>query len=292
MIGCICSMLSVGANGVLAQSAVEYPVNQTLPEIYFDQAELYMQAADQNKAYKIYKKIYKKYPDAPEAADAVKRMGDIELERKDYDDAFKYYAEALDKYPLRSDYAQIVEILFKLGTDLISDVKKSGEPRKSSLKLGVKIFEDLSTRAIDFETASTATYNSGVGNFKLKKYQESLDELEAVADTRRGNIRDNSLYLLCSSYYELALKARYNQIPIDNAMIMLLRYMDQIQNLEFRAKVQQMYLKVLEIKGEYFYSIARFYEKSGHEESAKIYYRKIINEFKGTKAAEKAKKKV
>ncbi len=250
-------------------------------------ADRLLASGSKGDALRLYKRIDKKFATSEEAPIALQKIAEIYFARKKYKKAFKSYSAYLNRFPERDDYQKVIERMFQIGNTLLADKTTFGNPKESSIKTSIEVFDDIQSKSIDHETTVSALYNSGVGNFRLKKYDDAITSLERIdLDTA---VREDMLYLTSRCYYELAVTAGHNQIPIDNALIMVKRYRNRMHDPSYMRAVDNMLAEVLNLKAGFYGEIAHFYAKTHHGDAAVIYRKKIVSEFGTTPEAAKAR---
>jgi predicted negative regulator of RcsB-dependent stress response len=208
--------------------------------------------------------------------------------------AVKQYDKFLDDYPASGLKDAALNRQFEVATEFLAGRKKTILIfRVSAFDDGVKIMEKISDRTGTADIAKNALLAVAHSYEKRKQYNEAYlkwseismrwptgeiarDALLAMARTKyaayRGAVYDGSSLISAKTYYEN----------------FRLRYPEEAKKIQ----VDEILARISEQLAEKNLLIAKYYDRTGSDGPANMYYQMVVDNWPQSKAAEKAKEKI
>ena len=252
-------------------------------------------AKDFEKSVSELKKVIKHYPRAREAAEAQFYLGVIEEEEGNYSKAFKNYQTVVEKYPFSERFGEIIERQYNIGLKLMEGKGKKGffQGSLGSEALVVEIFRTVIKNSPYGQYAAPAQYNIALYLQEKGLLQEARDEFEkTINDYPETEWAKNARYQIALADAKRSSDAPYEQKVTQIAIQELEGVLKDAPKAEFSKEAEQKINALKEKEAEQNFLIAEFYEKKQEYRAAKIYYNKIIENYKNTTWATKALNKI
>ena len=270
----------------------KYAVKDT-PKEQYEWAESYRTARNLDQAIQEHRKLIKAYATSDEAARSYFALGEIYQEQNRPGNAFESYQVVIEKYPQsplvieavkrQSDLAQIA---LKTARGRITELFKGKEVRASQLEQVIK--NDPYAR----ETADR--------QMKLAEFYVSIHDFERAGEALRTVITE-------FPESDTARTARYRLIQIEHLSVPKVSssmkdrqkiqaeiddFVEEYPDSEESKSVMDLRRQIDREQASKLLDIGLFYERTGKHESALIYFRKVMERFPGTPAAETASQKL
>jgi len=231
---------------------------------------------------------------APQAQYLVARC--YEMEGKDQL-AFKRYQELLEKYPKISNYDEILKRQFEIANRFLGGqwYKLWGYvPVPPSMDKTAEMYEKIVKNGPYSDVGPLAQMNIGEAREKQKDYPEAVRAYERAADryADRDPVASDAMYKTGMAYLKEARTADYDQTVASKAIAAFSDFKtlhpddERVSDTDRRIEM----LRTEQARGAY--EIAKFYEKRGKWEAAKIYYNDALNKDRGSPYAEIARMRI
>ncbi len=222
-----------------------------------------------------------------------------------------YYEKLLDKYPGTDEALTAATRLYQIGTRWLDAATSSANGTKSWLQQ-IAFWRDRDAPLIDADGHA----------IKVLEYIQEHDPGNPLADDailavanyqfRQGNFQQAVFYydLLIQGYpksehlahaYLRAAEARlalydgaeYNAKPLEEARRLLQTAATQFPELaDQRPRIYEMLQRIEERQAERDFQVARFYERIGRPDAARVYYQLVIRDHPKTSWAERARERL
>lgn len=256
--------------------------------------ELY-HAKQFEKAVAEFKKLIKYYPRAREAAEAQFYLGVIEEEEGNYSKAFKNYQTVVDKYPFSERFGEIIQRQYNIGVKLLE-----GKAKKRFFQGG------MGTEALVVDIFRTVIKNSPYGpyaapsQYNIALYLQGEGLLPEARDEFEKTLNDypESAWAQKARYQIALADAKRSSAPpyeqkVTQVAIQELEGVLKDSSDATLSKEANEQIKALKDKeAQQNFLIAEFYEKRKEYRAAKIYYGKIVENYKDTTWASRALSKI
>ena len=256
--------------------------------------ELY-RAKQFEKAVTELKKVIKHYPRAREAAEAQFYLGVIEEEESNFSKAFKNYQTLVEQYPFSERFGEVIQRQYNIGMKLLE-----GKGRKSFFQgalgneaLVVEIFRTVIKNSPYGQYAAPAQYNIAIYLQEKGLLQEARDEFEkTINDYPESEWAQTARYQIALSDAKRSSGASYEQKVTKVAIQELEGVLKDNPEAELSNEAKRRIKVLKEKEAQQHFLVAEFYEKRKEYRAARIYYNKIIENYKNTPWAPKALNKI
>jgi TolA-binding protein len=262
-------------------------------ESLYLKAKAFDDAGKPQKAVKLYEEVADDFPMAQSAGNARFRQAEILEQQGDVLDSFKAYQKFLQRYQSSNLYSKALNSQVRIAQSAADGKVKSsfiGLKSRISTKQVVEMLAKLRDNAPRSEISANAQFTIGELHQSEKDYKESIDAYrKLVRDQPETRQAAEALYRVGIVFLEQADSGNYNQATLDLAAEALndylLQYPSHSKNAEARRLLSSLKGRDLNRSLE----IAKFYDRTGQFESAKVYYRDIVKSSKTGSAHDYAK---
>jgi outer membrane protein assembly factor BamD len=248
-------------------------------------------------AIKSYDKVAKKYPNSVYAPEALYRMGNLRLARKQYYDAFDAYQQLIGRYPNTKRFNEIIGKQYRIAGDLL-DGKRSYMwgmfPGPTGRANGIGYFEVIVSNAPYSDYAPLCLMNVARGHQIRKETDEAIDALDRLINNYPQSLLSPDAYFkLAQMHASLVQGAYYDQASTKEAVTYYEDFMILFPNdvnLPKAAKGLDEMKKMLatsKIKMGDFY----FFKRDNYV-AAKVFYNEAITAYPDSEPAREAKVKL
>lgn len=265
------------------------------PREQYDWAMQFYLAKDYSRAISEFKKMVKVYPQSELAPDAQYYIGRSYEERREYYAAFLAYQKVIDVYPRSELTDEIIERQYRIGNLYYSGQKAKllGMEILPAIEKALEIFEKVVANAPYGKYADLAQFKIGECFKKNSQFKEAAEAFaKVVNDYPKSLLYEQARYETAYCTYKMSFKASYDQEPTEEAIKEFEEFVKSGQAGDTIKEADIALTKLQEKKAESLYNTARFYERSGHYESALIYYKEAVDNYPKTSWAKKAFSKV
>lgn len=262
-------------------------------ETFYQKAKAADDAGKTGKAIKLYDQTATKYPFAPSAAQARFRQAQLLEQKGEIVKSFEAYDHFLSRFQGSGLYTTAFNRQVAMAQSAADgDVKSSmlGLKTKLSLDKTVEMLGKVRDNAPKSPAAAKAQFTIGQLYESKKKSKEAIAAYrQLVRDQPASPQAPEALFRVGVILTTEADRGNQNQANLDLAREAfndyLIQYPGHSRNAEARSLVSNLGGRDLQRS----YDIAEFYQKTGKTESAKIYYRDIVNRAKSGPLHDKAK---
>jgi outer membrane protein assembly factor BamD len=240
-----------------------------------------------------YKKITKKYPDSSLSAAAQFGTGETYYHQRNYKKAFEAYSKLLNKHHSFPDMETALERQFE-----IAGMYYNKKPKKlpvltvkvpAKRKPAIGFYEEIIREVPFSKHAETARYRVGRIYDDYNNYDEAIAAyVKLLEEFPNGKMAPDALYRLGRCYVGKTFGRRYDELSLEQAVIMFATYLRRYPDGEKAVEIKRTLGQLDERAAYGNYEIALFYDKKKKYMSAKIYYLTIINDFPDTQWADVA----
>lgn len=275
----------------------KYSVKDT-PREQYEWATRLMELGEYNKAIKKFRQLIKKFPQSPYAAKSQFTIGLIYEKKGNIERALEEYHKVAESYPYSTEeVSKVIEAEYRLGNLLLE--KEGGDTWQKivtfegNYERAVKVFE----RAIKISPfsiwAPEMQYKSGEAYFRAKKYDNAITEFKKVLESYGDSEWvDDAIFKLGLVYETQSLGVLYDQTNTEEAINWYSEYLKRYPDGEKASEARQRLSRLTDKKIQKIYETGEYYEKNGENDSALIYYRRILRDFPDTAWAKKAREKI
>lgn len=245
-------------------------------------------AGDYEKASREFKKLLEYFPTSIEASEAQFMVGDCYEKLGLPYEACQSYQEVIDKYPSTGKLKEIVERQKNIAdyfytyrsTDMSIKEKAKGIFAISNWEKAANIYQMAIKNYPYYEKADEVQYRIADCYMKMGKYDIARTEFEKLSSQYFNSPwLDDAEYQKGICWLNESIKFPNSEQIFEKAIKSFEEFIERYPNSEFVDKAKEELKKLNERKSERIYEIAKFYEKSGDLNAAKIYYKQVIEQF-------------
>jgi len=217
--------------------------------------------------------------------------------------AFRAYQRLVEKYPKADNYDEVVKRQFDIANRFLAgqSFKAFGYvPLFTSMDKTIKMYDQIIKNGPYSDVAPLAQVNIGEAHERKKTlfvetpdYAEAAKAYEKAADRySEQKVGVDALYQVGLAHTRQAKRAEYDQSVASQAISTFTDFMTLHPEETRVPEAQKMIdsLKTEQARGSL--DIARFYEKRGRLEGAKIYYNEVLLKDPGSKYADIARERI
>lgn len=265
-------------------------------EALYQKAKSLDDAGKPDKAVKIYAEVADEYALSPSSSKARYRQAEILEQQGEIQKSFKAYQQFLQRYQSSNMYSKALNSQVRMAQSAADGKVKSsfmGLKSKISTKQIVEMLGQLRDNAPRSEISANAQFKIGELYQSEKKYKESIDAYrKLVRDQPDTKQAAEALFRVGAVFMAQADGGNHNQATLELAgeafNDYLLQYPGHSKNAEARRLLSGLQGRDLDSSLE----VAKFYDRTGQIESAKVYYRDIIKNSKSGSAHDYAKSRL
>lgn len=143
-------------------------------------------------------------------------------------------------------------------------------------------FQRVVTSFPGADLADDAQFGLAESYFCAKDYVTAIFEYEKLREYRSG-WSDDAQYKIALCYYHLSLPAPLDQSDTHRAILTFRRFLEDYPDSPMVPDANARIRELQDRLGEKIYRTARNYAKWGHPDAARVYYEKVLTEYRDTK---------
>lgn len=249
-------------------------------EALYQKGQSLEKSGKSDKAIKVYKELADKYPTSPSAAKARFRQAELLEGAGEIEDSFKAYDQFLHRYKSSGMYATALNRQAAMAQRAADGKIKTnflGIKSKLSQEKTVEMLGKVRDNAPRSRAAAKAQFAIGELYQSDQKAKKSIDAFRRlVKDQPDTPEASEALFRVGVIYIEEADRGNQNQGNLDLAREAFNDYLLQYPGHKRAAEARTMIANLSGRDLQRSYNIARFYQKTGKTEAAKVYYRDIV----------------
>jgi len=251
------------------------------PKEQFAYAKSFFDGDKYNDARREFRKLIKAYPKSAEAAESQYYLGLIEEKEDKLYEAFKAYQLVIDKYPFSERIQEIIEREYKIAERFMS-----GEKRKAlGIDLpvenpAIEIFSKVVENSTYGPLAPKAQYKLGLVLKGLLRYYEAEEEFNKVVSRYPDSEWASAAkFQIASCRASLSKGPAYDQGAMQEAKERFEEFVKEHPDAVLSLEAEKNISQIREKEAKASLDIARFYEKQKAFDSARIYYKDVIDNY-------------
>ena len=236
--------------------------------------------------------LLKRFPNSPQAAEALYNIGLIYEKMHNYYLAHRAYKKLIEKYPFSDYFSKAIEKEFDLGKKFLQGYRrKFWDITKPVENPAPEVFDLIVNSAPYSEFAPAALYYKGLYYKKKKVYDEATNAFERLLNAYPDSeYVDKAEYQIAMTYYEMSLDPQYDQAFTEKAVSAIRKFLVKYPNSSFRQRAENILKELEEKQAQHNLKIAKFYLKQKKSKAAKVYLEEVVGKYPNTRAAEEAQK--
>ncbi len=265
------------------------------PVLQFNYAREVFGKGDYKRAYKEFRKVIIYFPGSKEASEAQYYMGRcLEEMHKDYE-AFLAYKKLIESYPFSDRIEESVKRQYQIGLRLLDKYPKKILGMKIEIveHPSVDIFKTIVDEAPYSKYAPLSLYKMGFILKKLSRYQEAEEAFQKLIDNYpESEWVQAGRYQLALCKIEKNPGVDYDHSELEEARKTFEEFVKNHPEAKISHDAQKQLSLLREKEAKKYLKIAQFYESQKSYDSARLYYRYVIDNFPQTNSAQEANKKL
>jgi len=264
------------------------------PKEQFDFTMEFYNGKKYRDAIREFKKLIKAYPKSAEAAESQYYVGRSEEAQGRLYEAFQAYQKVIDKYPFSERIQEIIEREFA-----IADKFMSGEKRKAmgitlpvenpAIEIYTKIVENSTYGPL----APKAQYRSGLVLQSLARYYEAEDAFnKVITNYPNSEWVTPAKFQVASCRASVSQGTDYDRGAAEEAKQQFEEFVKEHPDAKLSEEAEKNLTELRDEEAASNYNIGIFYEKQKAWESARIYYKEIIDTYPDCAWAKKAEERL
>jgi outer membrane protein assembly factor BamD (BamD/ComL family) len=262
-------------------------------EKIYQKAKAADDAGKTGRAIKLYDQVATRYPFAPSAAQARFRQALLLEEQGEIEKSFEAYDKLLKRYQGSGLYTAAYNHEVALAQAAANgNVKTSmmGLKTRLSLEKTVEMLGKVRDNAPKSADAARAQFMIGQIYEGKKKYKEAIAAYRQLVNDQPGSAQaPTALFRVGVILTEEADRGNQNQANLDLAREAFNDYLIQYPGDSSNAEARKLVANLGGRDVQRSYDIAKFYQNTGKTESAKVYYRDVMNRTKSGPLYDKAR---
>ena len=261
------------------------------PEAQYAWADEYVAKKDYSVAIRKLEQLIEVFPASPYAAKARYHIGEIYQMAGEKEKAFQSYQKVLDNYPSSDLVTTAVSKQFVIGGQFAN--KKQGGWFSFLRSDPADLLTRTVTAAPYAAEAEKALYDLGNYHFREKHFQEAIDTFDRlVQDYPESQYGPAAELKAGEANFKIYRKQKNNEDLLLNTSTRLASFLARYPDNKDKNKAQKLYSQTREFLAGKVMEVAQFYEKNKNRKAAKIYFKKVVNDYPETEAAKKAGEKI
>jgi len=272
----------------------KYAVKDT-PDEQMDWAMSFYNGGEYTKAITEFDKLIKNYPNSVHAPAAQYYAGRSFEAIDDYYEAFLAYQKAIDKYPYNERVDEIIEREYKIGSLFVDGQKAKimGMKILPAMDKAVEVLTKVVQNAPYGRYADLAQFKIGEAYKNDGFYEEAvLAYQKLIDDYPKSPLAEDAKYQIALATYYVSRDPAYDQEFTDRAIDEYKRLINETADVELNQEARTALDQLREKKARSTFETGLFYEKSGHPQSALVYYKEVAENYSDTLIAVRAIEKV
>ena len=293
ILGCAFHLVSCGGDSDMPILAGNTRAAADQGEALYQKAKQADDSGNANSAIKLYDETATRYPFAPSAAQARYRQAQLLEQKGEIVKSFDAYNQFLSRFQGSNLYTTALNRQVAMAQSAADgDIKSSmlGLKTKLSLEKTVEMLGKVRDNAPRSPIASKAQFTIGRLYEEKKKSKEAIAAYrQLVRDQPGSSEAPEGLFRIGLVLTADADRGNQNQANIDLAREAFDDYLLQYPGHSRNAEARRLSANLGGRDFQRSYDIAAFYQKTGKTESAKVYYRDIVDRTKSGELHDKAK---
>ncbi|MDK2857866.1 MAG: LPS-assembly protein [Verrucomicrobiota bacterium] len=264
------------------------------PQEHWEYASSLEAAGKTKRAREEFEILVKRWPDSAEAISAKQKVADLYFAEGKNSSAFETYEELINEYYTDiQDYEAILNRLFAIA-------EKEMTRRRMKWLFGgytapeqaIPYFESILKNAPQWERAPEIQYTIGQAYEKGKQLSLAVAAYSTVEYRYPDSpYAEKAAYAKIGVLKKLVQSTPYSMDLLEQAETAVKLYQELYPDSEHIAEIQSIADDFRERAAQHEYETGKFYERiprPAKSASADIYYKKAVEEYEGTKAADEA----
>ncbi len=252
-------------------------------------------SSDYERAIDEFKKLVRHYRQSRQAAEAGYYVGlCLEKLNKPYE-AYLAYQKVVDEYPFSERIEEIVKREYEIGERFFEGEKRKvlGVALPILENPAIEIFRKVVDNSPYGDYASQAQYKIGLFYKGYGRFNEAKEEFQkVVANYPDSEWAEAAKFQIAICTSKVSLKPEYDQEATQEAKKKFEDFVKAHPDVELSKEAQDKARELKDKEAESNFKTGQFYEKQRAYQSARIYYRYIIEDYPQSPWASEAQERL
>lgn len=258
-------------------------------------ARSYQETGQAGRALSSYRNLVRRFPNSPEAPDALYQVARLEEEAGSYNRAFTSYKRLVERYPRTDYFDDAISRIYEIGTMFLEGerLRFLGLPTFPSMDRAVEMFETIIENAPFGRYAARAQFNIGLAREKQGNVAQAIAAFQETVDRYpNSEVAGDALYQIGYTWMQASRTGSYDQSATLRAIEAFEDFIFRFPESEKVAQAEEnlSLLSGREVEGTY--EVARFYDRQKSYRAAVIYYNDVIRQDPNSDKAARAQARI
>ncbi|RJP24493.1 MAG: outer membrane protein assembly factor BamD [Candidatus Abyssobacteria bacterium SURF_5] len=261
--------------------------------LQFQYAEELLAQGDIESAMDEYRKVLRYFPESNYCDLAQYSIGRALEAQGEYEDAIEEYQKVIDDYPNSQLFGHVLEKQRKIA-DRFFELGVEREEgfilfRGSNFDKAIEIYRKVINNQPFTDFSAEAQYRIGLCYMKLELYEEASVEFQKVLDFYPASSWSaEAAYACADSQACQALPHEYDKTAVEKAVSKYETFLRMYPESSRIEEAQEHMRELLETAARHEYQIGMYYHDNLQYDSARLYFKSIVDQYPRTQWAEKA----
>ncbi len=260
-------------------------------EQQFKWAMEFYEAKDYKRAVSEFERLVKFYPNSTYAPQAQYYAGRAYEDMEEYYHAYLSYQKVIEAYPYAKNRDEIIKRQYDIGLLFFNGqrAKILGVALLPAIDKSIEIFEEVVKNSPYGEYADRAQFKIGEAYKNSNRFAEAIVAFQRVVDEYpKSELSNEAEYEVAQCAYLASSGSSYDQESTDIAIERFEEFVKEEKEDSLSKEAETSLERLREKKAKGLYDTAHFYERIGHNQSAAIYYKELIDEYPDTSLAKES----
>ncbi|MGZ0655790.1 outer membrane protein assembly factor BamD [Coraliomargarita sp. W4R53] len=255
------------------------------------------QSGSTGSAYRTFKKIIKKYPNAKATADALYYRGHIDMTNGKWVKAFKSFQQIISKHPNYENFDKVIGVQFECATALMEGAR--GRilwviPGFKQYSEAAREFEQIVRNAPYSDYAPLSLMNIAIVSEMQEKPEEAIDALDRLINYYpQSMLAPDAYYNMAETYSNLVKGAEYDQGSTRQAITYYEDFLILFPQSNYLGEVESNLDAMEDLLARSQLNLGDFYYNyRSNNTAALVYYNETITVAPESEAAEEARQRI
>lgn len=248
----------------------------------------FYEAKDYKQAISEFDKLVRFYPNSKDASNAQYYIGRSYQDIEEYYHAYLAYQKVIEAYPYAKNREEIIKRQYDIGLLFFEGQKAKimGVALLPAIDKAIEIFEQVVKNSPYGEYADQAQFKIGQAYKKSSRFAEATVSFQKlVEEYPKSDLLDRANYQIAQCAYLASLGSSYDQESTDTAIEKFEDFVEGAKEASLSKEARENLKTLREKKAQNLYQTASFYERTGHRNSAAIYYKELVDKYPDTSLA-------
>ncbi|MFW6066367.1 MAG: outer membrane protein assembly factor BamD [Planctomycetota bacterium] len=252
---------------------------------------VHLDEGDYRDAVKVAERFLEKYPDNEACEEAMMLAGQAEMDRGRYMNAYDWFDRQIARSPSGPLAGRALHRQYEIADAFLEGKKRRvlGFIPVSARSEGLSILDRIVSQAPGSELAEKALLRMGDYHEAREEYDEAIDAYDRYVEMfPRGESAAYAMLQAARSRYAMYRGPSFDDTPLLEARLRFRHFAERFGQAAEENNVSDILRRIDEQRAEKDFHAARFYERTGRDDAADFYYRRIVRNYGRTEYANRA----